>query len=73
MNNRKDVRSFLKEYGEHFRHLRLKAGLGQLKVANHIGCSQAIISHIECGYMLPPQDIEDRLILLLGGNNDDKG
>lgn len=44
---------FLKDYGNYFKQLRLKAKLTQDEVAKSIGCSQAIISHIECGYMLP--------------------
>lgn len=63
--NKCDVRDFLIRYGEYFRSQRKKCELTQLQVANAIGISQAIISHIEQGYMLPPQEIEDSLIELL--------
>ena len=49
-----EVRAFLKEYGDNFKKLRYRANLRQVDVAAQIRCSQAIISHIECGYMLPP-------------------
>ena len=55
-------RHFLHQYGFNLRAIRENLGLSQLEVAETIGCSQAIISHIECGYMLPPQHIEDALI-----------
>ena len=58
------VREHLKEYGRKFRNMRHKAKLSQLTAARMIGCSQAIISHIECGYMLPPTRIECALFEL---------
>lgn len=58
---KEQTRKYLSEYGGAFREMRHNAKLTQLKVARMIGCSQAIISHIECGYMLPPPEIEDAL------------
>ena len=55
------VRVFLYAYGKNFKEMREKTKLTQLQVANFIGCSQAIISHIECGFMLPPPYIEEAL------------
>lgn len=55
--NKSDVRTYLKDYGRRFRDMREQSELTQLKVAKQVGCSQAIISHIECGYMLPPPRI----------------
>ena len=59
-----EVRAFLKEYGDNFKKLRYMANLRQVDVAAQIRCSQAIISHIECGYMLPPHHIEEALLQL---------
>ena len=59
--SKSEVRQYLEAYGNGFRHKRKQAGLSQLEVAHIIGCSQAIISHIECGYMLPPSNIERAL------------
>lgn len=55
------VREYLQDYGQEFKDLRIQAKLTQLKVAKCLGCSQAIISHIECGYMLPPEQLEMEL------------
>jgi transcriptional regulator with XRE-family HTH domain len=60
--NKTDVREWLSKYGNELRQKRKKANLYQLQVAQIIGCSQAIISHIECGYMLPPVNIETALL-----------
>ena len=62
--NKTDVREWLSNYGNELRQKRKKANLSQLEVAQIIGCSQAIISHIECGYMLPPVNIEALLLNL---------
>ena len=59
--NKRAIREFLAVYGNNYREKREKAKLKQLEVAKIIGCSQAIISHIECGYMLPPEHIEKAL------------
>lgn len=61
------VRSYLISYGKNMRKLRKKAGFSQLDVAGILLCSQAIISHIECGYMLPPPHIHSGLIELYSG------
>lgn len=58
------VREFLSQYGAKLREKRKQIKFTQLQVAEIIGCSQAIISHIECGYMLPPPHIEKALIEL---------
>jgi transcriptional regulator with XRE-family HTH domain len=60
--DKSQVRVFLYAYGKNFREMREKAKLTQLQVADAVRCSQAIISHIECGYMLPPPYIEEALI-----------
>lgn len=60
--NKTDVREWLSNYGNELRRKREKANMTQLEVARTIGCSQAIISHIECGYMLPPEKIETALL-----------
>lgn len=48
------TREFLIDYGIKIKTARENIGLTQLALARLIPCSQAIISHIECGYMLPP-------------------
>jgi transcriptional regulator with XRE-family HTH domain len=63
--NKYEVRNFLEVYGQKIKALRVKAKLTQLEVAKICECSQAIISHIECGYMLPPPHIEKSLFALL--------
>jgi predicted transcriptional regulator len=62
MVDKNDIRLFLAEYGEVMRSKRHKAKLPQIQVAHFIGVSQAIISHIECGLMLPPKEIENAII-----------
>ena len=52
------VRSILRGYGAHMRRLRLGAQLSQLQAAHIVGVSQAIISHIECGYFIPPNSLK---------------
>lgn len=59
--NEGKIRVFLEANGLHFREMRLKAKITQLKAAKMVGISQAIISHLECGYMLPPPHIIDSL------------
>lgn len=56
--DRYEIRQYLNKYGSEFKNRRIKAEKGQLEVARTIGCSQAIISFIENGYMLPPKVIE---------------
>lgn len=65
---KQEVRAFLKDYGLRLRNERINAKMTQLQVARIIGCSQAIISHIECGYMLPPPKIETALFDIYGIN-----
>ena len=55
------VRSFLKRHGYGFRLMREEAKLTQLEVARRMGCSQAIISHIEQGFFLPSESFEEEL------------
>ena len=64
MISKTDVRYFLSKYGEAMRAKRKNAMLTQVEASACIGCSQAIISHIECGLMLPPKEIEDALIVV---------
>ena len=59
------IRNFLVSYGDKVRRARIKLELTQLKLARLIGCSQAIISHIECGYMLPPPHIKKAISEIL--------
>lgn len=70
--NKQEVRNFLEEYGQKVKVLRKKANLSQLEVAKIVECSQAIISHIECGYMLPPPHIEKAIFELLGKEDEGK-
>lgn len=58
---REKVEAFLIEYGECFRRMRYDAKLSEKQVARMLGISQAIISHIETGKMLPPIELEDDL------------
>ena len=51
------IRTFLSAYGDRVRTARQNADMTQLELARLIPCSQAIISHIEQGYMLPPPHI----------------
>lgn len=66
--SKKQIRDFLKEYGKNFRLLRTRKKLSQLRVAQFVGVSQAIISHIECGYFLPSPELESTLIDLYKQN-----
>lgn len=59
------IRKFLISYGDSVRTARLKANMTQLKLARLIPCSQAIISHIEQGYMLPPPYISKAICEIL--------
>ena len=52
---------YLTQYGANFREKRLQSELTQREVAKFLNISQAIISHIETGKMLPPIEIEDAL------------
>ena len=61
---KRQARQYLKEYGKRLRAKREKLKLKQIEVAHIIGCSQSVISFIECGYMLPPTEIESELIEL---------
>lgn len=61
---RESVEEYLKSYGRSLREQRLRSKLTQLKVARSLGISQAIISHIETGRMLPPIEIEEELFKL---------
>ena len=54
----KFIHKLLLSYGDRIRVARIKAGLRQLDLARALGCSQSVISHIECGYMLPPPRIK---------------
>lgn len=56
------IREYLKQYGARLRDMRIKAKLTQLDVARFIGISQAIISHIECGFFLPSDELESALL-----------
>lgn len=55
------LRTCLRSYGESFREARIKANLTQLELAHKAGISQAIISHIECGFFMPSSEIESLL------------
>jgi transcriptional regulator with XRE-family HTH domain len=66
---RSAVEGFLMTYGADFREKRLLAEMTQLEVARHLGISQAIISHIETGRMLPPVELEEQLHALYSNCN----
>jgi ribosome-binding protein aMBF1 (putative translation factor) len=61
---REMVEEYLRRYGEHLREQRQRCGLTQIKVAQSLHISQAVVSHIETGQMLPPKIIEDAMIKL---------
>ena len=56
------IRFFLKRYGYNFREMRELTHLRQIDVAKKLGCSQAVISHIETGYYLPSASFEKELL-----------
>ena len=56
------VRKYLKDYGARLRKMRLAAKLTQIKVAQLVGISQATVSHIECGFFLPSDELESALL-----------
>lgn len=58
---REQVAIYLKSYGLMFREKRERCKLTQRNVANQLGVSQAIISHIATGRMLPPIELEEAL------------
>ena len=60
------TRNYLISYGESVRTARNKAKLTQIALSRLIPCSQAIISHIEQGYMLPPPHILKSIHEILG-------
>lgn len=64
--NKNIVREFLIDYGNEVKTARENISLTQLELAHLVLCSQAIISHIECGYMLPPPHIENAINEILG-------
>ena len=64
---RDSIEEYLKSYGRSFREKRLAAKMTQLGVARRLNISQAIISHIETGRMLPPLDIEEALTKIYEG------
>lgn len=66
---RHHVEEYLKQYGMAFRDKRLRLEMTQLQVARSLNISQAIISHIETGRMLPPKEIEEALHDLFNGVN----
>lgn len=61
-----NIRTFLSAYGDRVRAARLNADMSQLELSRLIPCSQAIISHIEQGYMLPPPHIQIAIQEILG-------
>lgn len=62
--NEEIIRAYLLQYGKKFRKLRKQAEFTQLQAAQCVQCSQAIISHIECGYFMPPPRLEKALLEL---------
>lgn len=60
------IRDFLISYGNSVRNARIKANMTQVELSQLIPCSQAIISHIEQGYMLPPPHILKAIHEILG-------
>lgn len=58
------ARKYLAYYGDNFKALRAKTGLSQTEVARELKISQSVISHIECGVMLPPSALEEKLLAL---------
>lgn len=61
---REMVEEYLRRYGEHLREQRRLRNLTQIEVAKLLHISQAVVSHIETGQMLPPKTIENALIKL---------
>ena len=64
---REGIEKYLEAYGLAFREKRLRLKLTQLDVARKLNISQAIISHIETGHMLPTIDLEEALNELYKG------
>ena len=64
-----EIREYLKEYGARLRDMRIKSKLTQLEVAQFIGVSQAIISHIECGFFLSSDKLESALLDIYNTEN----
>ena len=58
------ARKYLRRYGNDFKTMREISKLSQIEVAKRLKCSQAIISHIETGQMLPSKKFEQELISL---------
>ena len=61
---REKIEEYLSTYGATLREKRKRIELSQLQVAHLLNVSQAIISHIETGHMLPPIELEEALIEL---------
>lgn len=69
---RDSVERYLSEQGARFREKRLQANLTQLEVAHLLNISQAIISHIETGHFLPPENLEESLIKIYEGRTNEQ-
>ena len=65
---KEETREYLKSYGKMMRLLRKRRNLSQKEVAESVGVSQSIISHIEQGYYLPPGGVEEKLFAVLRGD-----
>lgn len=59
---KKMMRLYLVRYGQKLMEQRKRTGLLQREVAEDIGISQSIISHIECGRYLPSEHLERKLL-----------
>lgn len=69
---REIIERYLSEQGARFREKRLQANYTQLEVAHLLNISQAIISHIETGHFLPPENLEESLIKIYEGRTNEQ-
>ena len=69
---REIVEKYLSNYGARLRQMRLRANYTQLEVAHLLNISQAIISHIETGHFLPPEDLEESLTEIYEGRTNEQ-
>jgi transcriptional regulator with XRE-family HTH domain len=69
---REIIEKYLSDQGARLRQMRLQANYTQLEVAHLLNISQAIISHIETGHFLPPENLEESLIKIYEGRTNEQ-